>query len=81
MSDPYGDPFDREPDPEPVCARCEAPESWCVCLPIVLCPQCGAEHEDADGFGVLFCSDCGFCVCASVTGNRCEMCGRTSHAA
>jgi hypothetical protein len=32
---------------------------------IVACPSCGAEQEDHDGFGVLYCAACGFCEHAS----------------
>ena len=83
----YSDPgWDEPREPEKTCERCEAPVSWCYCYPIVLCPQCGAEHEDMDGFGVLHCSDCGFCTHASqdeYPDGRivCGLCGRISHAA
>lgn len=40
------------------------------------CPQCGQEQEDFDGFGVLYCPECGFCTHASITGDRCDLCGR-----
>jgi hypothetical protein len=51
--------------------------------PIVVCPQCGAEQEDFDGFGVLHCNACGFCTHASEhadsTGRyTCGLCGRVS---
>jgi hypothetical protein len=42
---------------------------------IVCCPQCGAEQEDLDGFGVLHCPLCGFCTHISVTGLICGLCG------
>lgn len=75
--------WDEPPeDPEPQCARCEAPQSWCCCLPIVVCPQCGEEHDDADGFGVLmYCEDCGWCVHSSITDCVCDACGCVTHAA
>lgn len=41
---------------------------------IVVCPKCGAEQEDLDGFGVLFCPACRYCTHASVTGNVCGFC-------
>lgn len=77
MSEPYIGYREREDDDEPTCGRCEAPESWCRCLPIDICPQCGEEHEDIAGFGLLYCDACGFCVCAVVNNGRCDKCGRT----
>lgn len=29
--------------------------------PMMDCPRCGAEYEDFDGFGVVFCPACKFC--------------------
>lgn len=43
---------------------------------IVSCPSCGAEQEDLDGFGVLFCPSCGYCTHVSVTGFICGLCGK-----
>lgn len=44
--------------------------------PIMECPQCHAEQEDHDGFGVLYCEQCGYCVHASVDGDICGFCGK-----
>lgn len=43
---------------------------------IVACPQCGAEQEDCDGFGVLSCEACGWCSHASIDGDVCGLCGQ-----
>lgn len=40
------------------------------------CPQCGAAHEDHDGFGVLYCSACGYCTHATRNGDVCAFCGK-----
>ena len=40
------------------------------------CPKCGAEQEDCDGFGVLFCPECGYCTHSSITNNKCDLCKR-----
>ena len=42
---------------------------------IVECPRCGAEQEDFDGFGVIFCEACGYCKHPSFTGGVCDICG------
>ena len=42
---------------------------------VVSCPRCKDEHEDDDGFGVLYCDKCGFCQHASLTGGVCDFCG------
>lgn len=69
-------------EPEPTCARCEAPESWCRCLDILICPQCGEESEDVEGFGAVFhCEDCGYCVHPATTDGVCDRCGRRYAAA
>jgi hypothetical protein len=39
-----------------------------------LCPGCGVEQEDQDGFGVLFCNRCLNCKHASVTDDICDFC-------
>lgn len=50
-----------EPEREPDCEHCGAPDSWCRCLPIVACPECGAEYEDVEGWGVCWlCDECGW---------------------
>lgn len=41
------------------------------------CPKCHVEHEDLDGFGVLYCPDCGYCTHASIDGDRCNLCGES----
>jgi ssDNA-binding Zn-finger/Zn-ribbon topoisomerase 1 len=43
---------------------------------MVICPKCGAEQQDLDGFGVLHCPKCGYCSHASVTGDICGLCGQ-----
>jgi len=45
-------------------------------MPIMTCPQCGAEYEDFDGFGVLYCEKCGYCKHAGVTDGVCDYCGK-----
>jgi hypothetical protein len=42
---------------------------------IMECPRCGAAQEDFDGFGVLHCPACGFCVHPSFMDGRCNFCG------
>ena len=42
----------------------------------VECPKCGADQQDLDGFGVLFCAACGFCKHASITDDICGFCGK-----
>lgn len=44
---------------------------------IIACPQCGAEQEDHDGFGVVYCEACGYCTHPSLTGNICDLCQAT----
>ena len=54
-------------------------------MPTMLCPQCGAEHPDFDGFGFIahtkpaYADGCGFCVHPSRDGVpggwRCGICG------
>jgi len=46
--------------------------------PMAKCPKCGAEHEDHDGLGVLYCSVCFYCEhpSASESPLRCDICGR-----
>lgn len=39
------------------------------------CPRCGFTHEDMDGFGVLACSECGYCSHPDITGGICVICG------
>lgn len=43
---------------------------------LVECPKCGAQQEDYDGFGVVFCPVCRFCKHPSVTDGICDMCGQ-----
>lgn len=42
---------------------------------IVLCPKCGAEHKDYDGFGVLYCEACHWCSHPDRYGGVCQICG------
>ena len=44
------------------------------------CPRCGAEQEDFDGFGVLYCESCKYCTHPSSDGDGkgnmvCGICG------
>ena len=48
--------------------------------PTMTCPRCGAEYEDFDGFGVVYCEACGFCRHVSRSGAGpgrwvCDCCG------
>ncbi|MEB4591232.1 hypothetical protein VSS37_09610 [Candidatus Thiothrix sp. Deng01] len=49
--------------------------------PTVTCPECGAEQEDFDGFGFVYCGHCGHCTHPSkIRDDRsgcwaCELCG------
>lgn len=38
------------------------------------CPKCGEEYDDFDGFGVLYCEECGYCTHASITDRICDFC-------
>ena len=47
------------------------------------CPKCGAEQEDCDGFGVLYCQNCKYCTHSSQDGDgkgnwECGLCGRVT---
>ena len=54
--------------------------------PINVCPECGKEQKDMDGFGLLVCEgvkdgSCGFCSHPSSTGTDsgefvCDVCGK-----
>ncbi len=44
--------------------------------PVMTCPQCGAEETDLDGFGMQYCSKCGYCTHLAVTGDVCDACGK-----
>ena len=47
-------------------------------MPTMICPKCGIETIDWDGFGVLFCVSCGYCAHAAQSGNPmiCDFCGK-----
>jgi len=45
-----------------------------------VCPQCGVEQEDFDGFGMLYCPACGYCKHASRTEGKCDSCGSVDEA-
>jgi rubrerythrin len=42
--------------------------------PTIPCPKCGHQHTDMDGFPVLYCEYCGYCVHASITDDVCDLC-------
>ena len=44
--------------------------------PLITCPGCGAEYEDFDGIGLLYCRKCGYCRHASITAGQCDYCGK-----
>ena len=44
--------------------------------PTMCCPQCHVEQVDYDGFGILFCDECGYCTHAAQTGGKCDLCGK-----
>lgn len=52
-----------------ICPGEEEPEA-------ISCPTCGAVQVDLDGFGVLFCPACGYCVHSSRTDDICGFCGK-----
>jgi len=41
---------------------------------LVDCPKCGADQEDLDGFGVVFCVACGYCQHLSRDNDICGIC-------
>jgi ribosomal protein L37AE/L43A len=43
--------------------------------PTMECPRCHRESPDLDGFGVMYCSQCGFCRHASIIDGVCQFCG------
>lgn len=45
-------------------------------VPTAECPKCHAEQADLDGFGVLYCEACGYCLHPAVADGKCELCGR-----
>jgi hypothetical protein len=45
-------------------------------LPTMTCPKCKAITDDHDGFGVLHCEACGYCIHASITEGVCDLCGQ-----
>lgn len=45
-------------------------------ISVVRCPKCGAFEEDFDGLGFLYCDQCGYCVHASITNDKCDFCGK-----
>ena len=49
--------------------------------PLAVCPLCGGEQEDYDGFGVLYHEECGYCAhtAASIHEDglwHCDVCGQ-----
>lgn len=40
------------------------------------CPSCGTWYRDVGGFGVIACDVCGWCSHPTMTGYRCDACGR-----
>lgn len=45
-------------------------------MPTMNCPKCGKDYDDGDGFGVLYCPECGYCQHASYTDGKCDYCGK-----
>jgi hypothetical protein len=43
--------------------------------PRALCPECGDDTEDLDGFGFVACTVCGYCTHPSRTDGVCGICG------
>lgn len=43
-------------------------------IPLATCPECRAQQRDDDGFGVLYCGNCGYCAHPSLTDGVCELC-------
>ena len=43
---------------------------------IAICPKCGDEVQDFDGFGVLCHNACGYCRHPSIIDGQCCACGR-----
>lgn len=43
-------------------------------VPKAQCPRCKRWHDDYDGFGVLVCTDCGYCAHPSATNGKCDLC-------
>ena len=43
--------------------------------PISYCPRCDKGQPDMDGFGVVYCAQCGFCEHVSYTADICDTCG------
>jgi rubredoxin len=52
-------------------------------MPTMVCPRCGAEETDFDGFGMLahtkpaFPNGCGYCSHPSIDDGVCGICGET----
>lgn len=44
-------------------------------MPKAVCPKCGAEQNDFDGFGIVYCPACKFCTHPSRDGDVCGICG------
>ena len=47
---------------------------------IIVCPRCGADQEDYDGIGVMWCENCLYCAHPSRHGDGnggwvCDLCG------
>lgn len=55
--------------PEPTKAESEQP------YPQIICPQCGHEFDDMDGFGFIFCKKCKHCTHPSTHEGHCGICG------
>ena len=45
-------------------------------VPTAECRKCHAEQPDLDGFGVLYCEACGYCMHPTCSEGKCELCGR-----
>ena len=46
----------------------------------IICPKCGSEQDDWDGFGFIYCHSCGYCIHPNYfveSGKRiCGICGK-----
>ena len=43
--------------------------------PKLTCPKCGAEQDDFDGFGFIYCPECEYCTHPNSIDGVCGICG------